>query len=210
MNLLVQWVTQILIFLLLATIVDLIIPNTSMKKYIKLVVGLIFLLIFLQPLFYLVTVDGTKRVEDYIVQQLTQTETSTSLENSLNLQKKEIQASQRAYILEQTENHLIDLANDSMQNHFQLSVSKIQFTFLEENAEDYENLEQIEVYLTELENKKGDVDAVDEIVINMDENESERYTDMPFQHEDDIKSLLANVWEVSPDLIILNLKGGTY
>ena len=92
MNLLVQWVTQILIFLLLATIIDLLIPNTSMKKYIKLVVGLIFLLIFLQPLFYLVTVDGTKTMENFIVQQLTQSEEHTTLENSLNIQKKEIQA----------------------------------------------------------------------------------------------------------------------
>lgn len=207
MNLLVQWVTQILIFLLLATIIDLLIPNTSMKKYIKLVVGLIFLLIFLQPLFYLVTVDGTKTMENFIVQQLTQSEEHTTLENSLNIQKKEIQASQRAYILEQTENYLVHLANDSMQDHFQLSISDIQLTFLKEGTEDYENLEKIEVYLTELKNEKGAVDEVDEVVINMNENEK---SSEKLQHEDKIKSLLANVWEVSPDLITLNLKGGAY
>src|SRR5690625_31077 len=90
MDMISQWVGQIIIFLLIAALIDLLIPtNTmkkyiklvvgiilinnriilttiSMKKYIKLVVGIILLLIFLRPIFFLFSIDIENDLESNI------------------------------------------------------------------------------------------------------------------------------------------------
>lgn len=57
MDIVINWVTQIILFIVLATIIDLLIPTSSMNKYIKLVVGLILILILLKPIFYVLNID---------------------------------------------------------------------------------------------------------------------------------------------------------
>src|SRR5690625_4203436 len=101
MDIVVDWVTQIIVFILLAAVIDLIIPTTSMRKYIKLVVGLIFILLFLQPVFYLFSVDIESEIESSITGLYEEETEANWLEKETNFKKREIQASQDAYILEE-------------------------------------------------------------------------------------------------------------
>src|SRR5699024_37373 len=89
MDVLNQWVGQIIIFVLLATIVDLLIPATAMKKYIKLVVGLILILIFLKPVFHLFDMNIQKTLEDSYAQLDQDQGKLDNTEKLLEMQKKE-------------------------------------------------------------------------------------------------------------------------
>ncbi len=40
MDFLKEWVTNIILFILLATVIDMLLPNSSMQKYTKMVTGL--------------------------------------------------------------------------------------------------------------------------------------------------------------------------
>src|SRR5699024_12214199 len=49
---LTEWVTQIVVLIFIGTILDLIIPNQSMKRYVHIVVGLTLLLILIKPILF--------------------------------------------------------------------------------------------------------------------------------------------------------------
>ena len=57
MTFLMEWVAQIILFIILATIIDLLIPQSSFQKYIKLAIGLILILILLNPVFSVLNID---------------------------------------------------------------------------------------------------------------------------------------------------------
>ncbi|MDQ0166882.1 stage III sporulation protein AF [Bacillus horti] len=57
MSFLAEWIRHIVLLILLATFLDLIIPNSSMRKYVKLVVGFLLILIILSPILQLLNFD---------------------------------------------------------------------------------------------------------------------------------------------------------
>src|SRR5699024_11711137 len=113
MDMLTQWVTQIIVFILLATIIDLIITATSMKKYIKLVVGLILILIFLKPVFYLFNINIHQSLETAYSQLYEEEMENQDIEKQIKIQKKEIQTTQDAYILEEMTVKMKNLEKDT-------------------------------------------------------------------------------------------------
>src|SRR5690625_3318494 len=171
MDSIVQWVTQIIIFLLLAAIIDLLIPRNSLKKYVKLVSGLILMLIFLKPLFYLFNFNVDKSLEPLLSQLYHEESSAHSVENLTKMQKTDIQATQHAYILEQMANQLKDIANAPLIETHQVEISTIEFLFTSEEQITYEHLEEMIVYLQEPTEQKGAVTVVDEVIIFSDEDE---------------------------------------
>src|SRR5699024_12872035 len=59
-----DWITQIVLFILLGTVIELLLPDTRMKKYVNLILGLLLLLILSKPILYLFSVD-TERSEEH-------------------------------------------------------------------------------------------------------------------------------------------------
>lgn len=88
MEVIIQWVTQIILFIILAAIIDLLIPVDSMKKYVKLAVGLILILILLKPVFYLFNTDIEQAVETSINELDQAYSQDGNIENQIEFQKK--------------------------------------------------------------------------------------------------------------------------
>src|SRR5690625_390193 len=95
MEKIIHWMTQIVLYLLLVTMIDLILPNQTMKRYVKLVTGLILILIFLKPLFSLSSLDLQQEIEQAFMQSQTE-----SFNQHIPLKKIDFEASQRDYIFE--------------------------------------------------------------------------------------------------------------
>lgn len=205
MDAFIQWVTQIVIFLILAAVIDLIIPSTNMKKYIKLVVGLILILILLQPIFYLFNINIQNELETSFSQVFEDNLNDDSVENLMELQKSEIEVSQDAYILEQMAVQLKDLASDPLLEEHQAEITDINFLFSSEEDYTYENLEEVIVYLRESDDEEGTVELVEDVEIN---------TDDPIITEEgrdneQIRGLLMQVWELHNKEITITWEGGT-
>ncbi|SDQ51391.1 stage III sporulation protein AF [Virgibacillus subterraneus] len=209
MEILTQWVTQIIIFLLLASIVDLLIPATSMKKYIKLVVGLILILIFLKPLFFLFDFNAQQALEKSYSQIMNQQPEGEQVENSIKMQKSEIQESQNAYILEQTVVQLKELAKKPLQEDYQLEISDIEFPQTELFAETEltdENFDEVIVYLDESSEGEGEVSAIEDVVINTDKTVANEVNKLDVNG---IKLLLQDTWEIDNKKLTILWEGGT-
>lgn len=204
MEILTQWVTQIIIFLLLASVIDLLIPATTMKKYIRLVVGLILILIFLKPLFFMFNYDVQEALERSFSQLSNEKMETEQVENSMKIQKKDIQASQNAYILKEMAVQFKKLAETPLQEDYQAEIADIKPLFTTEADLSYENLDKVVVYLREAEMGEGAVDAVDNVVID---------TNKPVISENEvdvkgIKLLLQDVWEIDNKKLTILWEGG--
>ena len=57
MEFLIEWVTNIILFILLATVIDMLLPNTGLQKYTKMVTGLLLIAIILTPILKLISKD---------------------------------------------------------------------------------------------------------------------------------------------------------
>ncbi len=201
---LIDWVTQIILFLLLAAIIDLIIPSGSMKKYIKLVVGLILILILLKPIFFLFNIDIKSALEASIDRVEEGRIEEESMENLIESQKNEIDGTQDAYILEQMAVQLNDLAEQPLQEEFQTEIRDIQFLFANEQEMTFENLDEVIVYLRESNDGEGAVSIVDDVVINTDNPDTAKEN----EQNEEIKALLKDVWELEDKKLTLQWEGG--
>ncbi|EMT47198.1 MULTISPECIES: stage III sporulation protein AF [Anoxybacillus] len=186
MGLLTEWISHIITFILLAVVIELILPNGSFQKYVKMVVGLLFIFILFSPLFRLFHGD----VDTWLAS--IQQQPNETFENDIEKKKKEIQASQRAYILEQMAVQLKNIAAEELMRTYGLIVTDISFTI----GESEQNPPPIESITVELAEEAASV--VKPIRIQS--------TTPPTDRHDDIARFLANMWEVDPQMITVHLE----
>ncbi|REJ10542.1 stage III sporulation protein AF [Halobacillus trueperi] len=100
MEYLIEWITKIVLFLLLAMVADALLPSGVMKKYARLVMSILLLLIFMGPLLQILNIDPDRLVQraDQTMQQQLDAEV---FEENVESKKNEILAGQDAYKLEQ-------------------------------------------------------------------------------------------------------------
>lgn len=206
MDVLIQWVTQIIIFVLLATIIDLLMPSTSMKKYIKLIVGLILILILLKPIFYLFQIDIGSAIKQSYQAVIQQENEQENVESLIEFQKNEIESSQSAYILEQMAVQLTDLAEDPLREDYQVEIADIDFLFAQEGELSFEALDKVIVSIREIEEGEGAVRIVEDVVINTEEQTIRKDN---AEDEKRIVSLLKDVWDLQEKELTIIWEGGT-
>ncbi|RHW41114.1 stage III sporulation protein AF [Neobacillus notoginsengisoli] len=135
MDFLIEWVTNIILFILLATVIDMLLPNSAMQKYTKIVTGLLLIAIILGPVLKLISSDFNKAMAS--IPAFESSETNKNSKTLIEIKKKEIQASQQAYILEQMAVQLKEDAQEELMKRFGLQIATIS---IDAELEDGQNL----------------------------------------------------------------------
>lgn len=208
MDFLTDWITNILLFILLAVVVELLLPQTSLQKYVKMVIGLLLISIILNPIFKLFSSDLEDLIKNANV--LFEKDVNTNIENSIENQKVDIQADQNAYILEQTAVQLVEMTEKELMDTFNYQFRNVELV-VDENYRSYlqpedvmENLSSIQVSLQEAAEEKPVVKQVDEVRINLSEPyETEFKLDI-----EPIARFLADKWEVDKELLAISFERG--
>ncbi|GER66141.1 stage III sporulation protein AF [Weizmannia acidilactici] len=207
MDYLTKWVLHIIIFILLTMVVDMLLPESGMRKYTKLVIGLLLITIILTPVFQLFSMNP----EDIIAKfKVGGANFSNGEENALETQKKEINAMQQEYTLQQMAVQLKQDAEGEVEKQFGKSISDIKLEWKDGKGSgdmaalgNVTNVKKIKVYLA-AENEKGSVAVIEPIEIGADENtEKESSTE-----KNSIISMLSNRWNVPKEKIELHIEGG--
>ncbi|SFA44903.1 stage III sporulation protein AF [Parageobacillus thermantarcticus] len=199
MQIVIEWVTNILIFILFAMMIDLLLPSSNMQKYVKMAVGLILLLLMLSPILKLFSIDPDRLIASVISERRNQQE---MMKNEIEMKKKEIQASQRAYILEQMAVQMKNEVDEELMKKYGLSVEDVSLQTKEkENLQIPEDIETIEVMLAKQE-KLGEIQPV-MIDVSTPINEANHVQ----QLEEEIRTLLATKWEINENKIAVQIKG---
>lgn len=199
MQVVIEWVMNILVFILFATMIDLLLPSSNMQKYVKMVVGLILLLLMLSPILKLFSIDPDRLIASVISERGNQQE---MMKNEIEMKKKEIQASQRAYILEQMAVQMKNEVDEELMKKYGLSVEDVSLQTKEkENLQIPEDIETIEVLLAKQE-KLGEIQPV---IIDASTPMDE--LDHAQRLEKEIRALLATKWEINENKIAVQIKG---
>jgi stage III sporulation protein AF len=124
MELISDWLRQIVLLVLIATFIDLLLPNHSMDRYVKLVMGLLIILAILSPVFSLIR-------KDWDVSALafrnggTDVQDMTSLE-SIRRHGEMLGRTQDQLIKEQAEDQMAQSIRRESEDRFHVTVSSVQ------------------------------------------------------------------------------------
>lgn len=197
-----EWITEIVVFVMIAAIIDLLIPVSSMQKYIRLVIGMILILIFLKPVFFLFNTD----VEQVLIRgtkDWLEAEETNAGEKKAELQKKEIVRAQGAYISEQMAVQLKEQADPLLKQHHQAEIQDIQIGFQKGEQLTAEHISGVTVTLQEP-REEGTVKQIDEVVIGRIPKQKDRTHD-----EAAIRTTLQKAWGLDPGQLTILWEGGT-
>ncbi len=205
MQLISEWVINIVIFILLAMIVDMLLPDTAMKKYVKFVVGLLLISIVVTPIFKFLSTDFDQALQSFLNDQ---GNPNTDMEKSLEGKKREIETSQHAYILEQMAVQLKEKVEKEMIASHGMTITNIDISSTSSPAQDVESIlksiNKITVYVEPM-RKKDSVAEVEQVSIQI--------KDQPRHHQSgrtkELRNMLASEWDVPDSKIELVVKGGT-
>jgi stage III sporulation protein AF len=196
MSFLTEWITNIIVFVLLASVIDMLLPSSNMQKYTKIVTGLLLITIILTPLMKLFTADFEEALAEINLEGPVKT---ASVENLVEMKKKEIQASQRAYILEQMAVQMKDDVEKEMIEQYGVTVKHIEL-----EADDLEKLpESIVSVSIHLDTSQEEaVTAIKPVEIdttkNIPKNESNQ----------EMVNMLSEKWNIPSDKLVIMIEGG--
>ncbi|MEC0720030.1 stage III sporulation protein AF [Bacillus haynesii] len=203
MEFLTEWLTNIILFILMAIVIDMLLPNSSMQKYAKMVISLLLIVVILNPIFSLFRTDP-----DVIFEKLTKNGQvqSNEIKNQLNSEKKEIQASQQAYILEQMAVQL----EKNAEGRFTSDKYKIDRVAVSSDShlkteKDLSKYAEVSVFLQPASEKT--VQAVAPVEINTDRG-YQSMREREKKETGEVREQLAGIWEISPDKITVHIEGG--
>lgn len=204
MSFLTEWITSIILFILFAIVIDLLLPNSSMQKYAKMVVSLLLIVVMLNPIFALFRADP-----DQIFSELMKGKEeaqSEEIKNQMNLEKKEIQASQRAYILKQMAVQLEKSAKEPLEKESYV-MKHVEVLADEEHLDQNMEADQFRIKAV-LSPLTGDaVETVAKVDIDLS-RQKEESAESSSKEITRVKETLADVWNTSPEHIALNIEGG--
>ncbi|USK58751.1 stage III sporulation protein AF [Peribacillus asahii] len=193
MDFLASWISNIIIFILLATVIDMLLPNSALQKYSKMVIGLLLIAVIITPILRLVHTN----FDDVLASATIQFEQgeAQSLGNLTESKKKEIQAAQSAYILEQMAVQLQAEAEEELMEKYQMEIQDIEVTVKDEEKPEPENLQHITISLSEVKEDET-IEAIAKVEIDTKRalvTDDARYAD--------VKQFLANTWSIDEEMI---------
>ena len=203
MDFLKEWVTNIILFILLATVIDMLLPNSSMQKYAKMVTGLLLIAIILTPIFKLISKDFDTTLASIPSFQVPG---EKNMKNSIEMKKKEIQASNHAYILETMAVQLKKDAKEELMEQYGLEIETIDLSINEDsNLAFPENLQKVTVLLKHPDKEVQTVEAIKRVEINTK-------TPLPSKRSagdtEKIAAFLSGKWNVTQKSIEVSIEGG--
>jgi stage III sporulation protein AF len=210
MQYLTEWISNIILLILLASILELLLPNSSLQRYVKMVVGLLLLVILMTPILSIFTKDATSLLSQIgLTNQIEEKNIQFSVENK----KKEIQQVTLAYISEQVAVQLKRQVEEEMITKFDKEVVEVNVTlkdFLEED--DYLNsITQVSIRLRQInaeEVSNGTVPAV--ALVTIDTTKRVEPMKQETTNEKEILQYLATTWPIPIEKIEVFMEGGSF
>ncbi|MFA1711453.1 stage III sporulation protein AF [Peribacillus frigoritolerans] len=195
MSFLAGWVSNIIIFVLLATVIDMLLPNSALQKYAKMVIGLLLIAIIITPILGLFNKDfddiltaATSEFED---------QKKKDLGNLTEMKKKEIQATQGAYILKQMAVDLQAEVEEELMADYNMRISSIDVGVKNEEEPGVDDLQNITISLEKAEGKENsEIETVAKVDINTDSPSTSNDANL-----DAVKRFLATSWSVDEEII---------
>lgn len=195
-----EWIFNIVSISLIGVLLDIVIPNGNIKKYTRFIIGLITVVVILNPILNLF--DQLPELEKYIAL------------NVFKLDTKSIEYQQKI-MTETQQNQLINLFRSNIEKHVAQQVQKltgytninVQVELDENNIQDTGAIDKIYIQVQK-EKGRGSVEPiniyVDTSIEKIDKSEDMAYFDEEKQFQ--IKKHISDVYNIDPSNIYIYWK----
>ncbi|OOE09846.1 stage III sporulation protein AF [Fictibacillus arsenicus] len=202
MGFLTEWITNIIVLVLLAGVIELLLPGNQFQSYIKMVIGLLILLAMLSPLFKLLNSDMDQVFQ---AMDLPAAAKENEIKNSIEKNKSEIQGAQRAYILEQMAVPMKEKVQEELNKTYELEIVDLQIhTNSGTESLKPEDITGVKVVLANHHESAG-VSEVSEVEVSISEKSGQAEKDgVP----EEIVEFLASQWQLDAQQLEVEMKGG--
>lgn len=178
-------------------------PNSNLQKYVKFVVSLLLVVLILTPLFKLFQTD----IQD-VIANASQNKymANGSIENKISEKKKEIQASQRAYILEQMAVQMKKQVGKELEEQYGMAVKSLQIKVPEDKKEvkSQQDIQSVVVSLQANERSQaGAIETIRKVEINSKEPQKKSE-----QNTAEMKQFFSTKWQLEENKIKIQVEGG--
>ncbi len=154
------WIINIVTVMILITILEMLIPNNTMKAYVKIIIGLLVIICILQPLFQLTNRDI--KIEDEIFK------TSTAIDkNTLSLNKNHFQESQKQQFISLYKKRIEQNIQERIEYYNSAKINDIRIKIEEDiDKKTFGAIKKLEIVLAEsidtnkIENIKKDISSL--------------------------------------------------
>ncbi|MCA0990995.1 MULTISPECIES: stage III sporulation protein AF [Guptibacillus] len=193
------WITNIIVLILLATVLELLLPNSNMQRYVKMVIGLMLMAVILSPILTIFTKDFDSMLRSAALTDMTP---DVRMENQIESKKSEIQASNAAYIEEQMAVQMKSQVEKELRDQFNLEITHVGLEL--KDAEGEKNIEQIAVTVSKVVEK--DVQDVEAVSVSFELSEEEVQSSDAQSKK--VAYFLADEWGLYPNQVGVQVKGG--
>lgn len=200
MHYLTEFATSLIVFSLVATTLEMLIPNSNFKKYVQFVIGLILIVLIFSPISKLLKTDFS----DDVLKNISNFETASldTIASEVETQKNEIFEANKEYILSEFSTALMQTANEELVQKFNYSIVELQVELIDENSEvDYENIKEINVRITTNESSES-VLPVKKVRIG---EEVKEVTKQETRDLREVQKFLIKTWELEESDIAVNI-----
>jgi stage III sporulation protein AF len=199
---LTEWITNILVLVLLAGVIELLLPGNQFQSYIKMVIGLLILLAMLSPLFKLLNSDMDQVFQ---AMDLPAAAKENEIKNSIEKNKSEIQGAQRAYILEQMAVPMKKQVQEELNKTYELEIVDLQIhTNSGTESLKPEDITGVKVVLAKHHEPAG-ISEVSEVDVSISEKRDQTEKD---EVPEEIVEFLASQWQLDAQQLKVEMEGG--
>lgn len=194
-----NWVIDIAILFVIVSLVEIVVPNSNMKRYINVVIGMLIIIVIIAPFVSLIKhdYDIDKEIYRNIINQFESNESKDSkLLSAQEMQIKEI-------YINKLKNDIKKLINE--ESDYEVVDVNV---YISEKNEDYGDIEGIELVLSnEIEKEKNSEDVVnvikiEEIKVDSKKQDTEKLKEFK---DDEIEKLIFERYNISKDNIKIYL-----
>ncbi|MFJ7975108.1 stage III sporulation protein AF [Peribacillus sp. NPDC096379] len=195
MEFITSWVTNIIVFVLLATVIDMLLPNSAMQKYAKMVIGLLLIAVIISPILKLFQSDFDDLLK--IATSSIDEKTNHQVENLTELKKKEIQAVQDAYILKQMAVDMRTGVEEELMDQYKMEIQSLNLEVKNKDQPSLpDDLQKISIVLQQTKDQTASVEVVAKV--DIDTKQSSQKSSSDLEH---IRGFLAAKWAVDEEII---------
>jgi stage III sporulation protein AF len=196
MQILQEFITNFVVFMLISIILDMLVPSSNYKKYTKLVIGLLLISLIMSPILQLFKTDIQSLLSQKIV--LSDNSVNSTFTKKIKQSESDINAANRAYILEQMAVQLKNDAEGELMKTFHYSVIDVHIKMKDETCTVIaDNINAVQVVVRQ---GAQEVKLVKPVEVSFKESKSNTE-----KIEKDIRNFLEKRWGLNKKIIFVSV-----
>ncbi|MEK4028847.1 MULTISPECIES: stage III sporulation protein AF [Bacillaceae] len=190
-----DWLESVIAFLLLAAVMDLLMPSNRFQQYAKVVIGLLLLFVMLQPLWKVLSVNIEEELSKWAESTITNQQATTAVANK----QSSLESSKELFILKESEQQLQALVENELKHTFHKQIVDINIQVSKWENSLPKNIERIDVYMASL-SAETEGQYVKEVRIDSSEQTE------PIQKEErNLASFLSKKWNIPMEQLNIHM-----